>query len=131
MDTYFPGSKFILTIRDADSWYESIRKFHRLDSIFGSNAQSLEALKEATYCYKGFAYEAMTLVYDLPGDDPHDRDTLIEHFNFHNQLVRHYFKNRPSDLLVLDVAEEAAYAKLCRFLGRPVTTEEFPWENKT
>ena len=31
MDMCFPGSKFILTIRDAESWYKSMLDFHLLD----------------------------------------------------------------------------------------------------
>jgi len=131
MDTYFPGSKFILTVRDAESWHKSMIDFHRLESVHGDKAESLEKLKEATYCYKGFAYETKVLVYDLPGDDPYHKETLIEHYNFHNKMVKDYFRNRKEDLLVLDVTEDGAYRKLCDFLGKPCTSDTFPWENRT
>lgn len=131
LDAAFPGSKFILTIRDAESWYRSMREFHLLESVHGEKARSLEQLKEATYRYKGFAYDTKVLVYDLPGEDPYDERTLVEHFHFHNRMVRDYFKNRPGDLLVLDVREEGAYARLCAFLGVAPRAEEFPWENRT
>jgi len=131
MDMYYPGSKFILTIRDSESWHKSMRDFHRQDSVHGDKAESLEKLKEATYCYKGFAYETKVLVYDLPGDDPYHKETLIEHYNYHNKMVKDYFRNRKEDLLVLDISEEGAYRKLCEFLEKPVIREVFPWENKT
>jgi hypothetical protein len=131
MDMHYPGSKFILTIRDPESWYKSICQFHRLDKVFGDKAESLEKLKDVDYCYKGFAYETNVFVYDLPGDDPYHKQTLIEHYNFHNRMVQDYFRNRKEDLLVLDVAEDGAYRKLCEFLGKPCTSDTFPWENRT
>ena len=131
MDMYFPGSKFILTIRDAESWHKSMIDFHRLDSVHGDKALSLEKLKEATYCYKGYAYDTKVLVYDLPGDDPYHKETLIDHYHFHNRMVKDYFRNRPDDLLVLNVSEKKAYRKLCDFLEVPCLSDEFPWENRT
>jgi len=131
MDMIFPGSKFILTIRDTESWYNSMYDFHLLDTVHGNKAKSLEMLKEATYCYKGFAYDTKVLVYDLPNDEPYHKETLKEHYLFHNKMVKDYFRNRPGDLLVLDVAEKGAYKKLCDFIGKPCASADFPWENKT
>jgi hypothetical protein len=105
--------------------------FHLLDRVHGDKAQSLEMLKEATYCYKGFAYDTKVLVYDLPGDDPYHKETLIDHYNFHNKMVVDYFRNRPEDLLVLDVTKAGAHKKLCDFLGKPCDSLDLPWENKT
>jgi len=131
MDMHFPGSKFILTIRDPESWYKSMIEFHRLESVHGDKITSLEKLKDVDYCYKGYAYETKAFVYDLPGDDPYHKETLINHYNFHNQMVRDYFRNRPEDLLVLNVAEAGAYKKLCEFLGKTPVADEFPWDNRT
>lgn len=131
MDMRFPGSKFILTLRDPEAWYKSMLDFHLLDRVHGDKAQSLKTLKEATYCYKGFAYDTKALVYDLPGDDPYHKETLIDHYNFHNKMVIDYFRNRPEDLLILDVTEAGAHKKLCYFLGRSCDVADLPWENKT
>jgi hypothetical protein len=133
VDMHFPGSKFILTVRDTpEQWYESLIKFHTNAKSLGKERMaSLTALKEVTYRYKGFAYDARVLVHDCTEDDPYNKQILIDHYNFHNQMVRDYFRNRPQDFLVLNVAEKGAYPKLCNFLGRPCAREEFPWENKT
>jgi hypothetical protein len=133
VDMHFPGSKFILTVRDTpEQWYESLIKFHSNAKGLGKERMaSLTALKEVTYRYKGFAYDARVLVHDCIEDDPYNKQILIDHYNFHNQMVRDYFRNRPQDLLILNVAEKGAYPKLCNFLGRLCAKEEFPWENKT
>ena len=131
MDMCFPGSKFILTIRDAESWHKSMLDFHLRSDVHGEKARSLEALKEAEYCYKGYAYDTKVLVYDLPGDDPYHKETLISHFHFHNRMVKDYFRNRKNDLLVLNVTDDDAYRRLCEFLQKPCRSEAFPWKNKT
>lgn len=131
MDMFFPGSKFILTIRDAEDWHKSMIDFHSKPDVHGEKARSLNALKEAEYCYKGFAYDTKALVYDLPSDDPYDKETLISHFHFHNRMVKDYFRNRKDDLLVLNVSDPNAYKELCLFLGKPCQADGFPWENRT
>lgn len=131
VDMNFPGSKFILTVRDENEWYQSMYNFHHSERVYGDKAKSLESLKNAEYCYKGYAYDTKVLVYDLPGDDPYHRETLIEHYRYHNQMVKDYFKNRPNDLLVLNLTEEGAYQKFVDFLDVESPYDSFPWENKT
>lgn len=131
MDMHFPGSKFILTVRDPESWHQSMVNFHLQAKVHGDKAKSLELLKTATYCYPGYAYDTKVLVYELPGDDPYDRDTLISHYEYHNRSVKDYFRHRPDDLLVLDISRPGAYRQLCDFLGVPCRNDDFPWENKT
>jgi hypothetical protein len=130
MDMNFPGSKFILTVRDnPEQWYRSLLQFHH--KLWGEKIHTLEGLKTINYAYPGFAYDARVLVHDCETEDPYDKDVLIAHYNFHNQMVLDYFRSRPQDLLVLNVAEKGAYRKLCAFLGLPSNADEFPWENKT
>ena len=71
------------------------------------------------------------LNYITPKDNPYQKDILIKSYIDFNSAVIDYFRHRPMDLLVLNVAEKGAYRKLCEFIGKPVTLEEFPWENKT
>lgn len=55
IDTAFPGSKFILSVRDsADQWYQSLVRFHsmRLENRTGiRRVPSIEDIKEDTYVY--------------------------------------------------------------------------------
>jgi hypothetical protein len=71
------------------------------------------------------------LNYTAPESNPYQKDILIQSYVDYNNSVIEYFRHRPEDLLVLNVAERGAYRKLCEFLNQPVTQEEFPWENKT
>lgn len=131
LDQKFKGSKFILTIRDSpEQWYQSLTRFHA--TVFGAGrVPTLEDLKTVDYIYKGYPYEARLLQIDKETDDLYDKEKLIDTYLTHNKSVIQYFKHRPSDLLVLNVAEPGSYDKLCDFLGKPRTGREFPHENKT
>ena len=60
-----------------------------------------------------------------------DLDRWRAEYVEHEAVVRSYFTDRPDDLLVLDVARESAWERLCEFLGCPVPQVPFPWENRS
>lgn len=131
LDMKFPGSKFILTMRDnSDQWYSSLISFH--SKLLGcGKVPDYDDLKKATYVYRGWMLEANRAIYQTPDNNIYNREILINHYNFHNQSVMEYFRHRPNDLLVINLAEKGSYAKFCEFIGKPCTREEFPWENRT
>ena len=47
----------------------------------------------------------------------------------HNAEVVEYFKDRPDDLLVMDITKEDPWPRLCAFLGEPVPSVPFPHSN--
>jgi len=132
LDIAYPGSKFILTIRDnPDQWYNSLTKFH--SKLWGKNGRipTKEDLQNATYIYKGQPWDTAQLIFNSPEEDPYNKELLINYYNAHNQNVKEYFKHRPNDLLVLNVSKKNAYKNLCKFLDIQSKTNNFPWENKT
>ena len=132
LDHEFPSSKFILTVRDSpEQWYNSLTKFHAKKWGKGGRVPTKEDLQEATYLWKGWPWDINRANYDTPEDDPYNKEMLIEHYINHINNVIEYFRHRPDDLLILNVAEKGAYKKLGEFLGKQVEQEDFPWENKT
>jgi hypothetical protein len=59
-----------------------------------------------------------------------NESTYIERYERHNREVLEYFRDRPDDLLVMDIPADAGWDKLCVFLGRDVPDEPFPHANK-
>jgi hypothetical protein len=49
----------------------------------------------------------------------------------HNKEVLDYFKDRPNDLLVMNICKEDGWEKLCPFLGIPIPDIPFPHLNKS
>ena len=132
LDQHFPNSKFILTIRDSsEQWYQSLTKFHA--KRFGNGKiPTWEILKKTNYVYKGWAYINRINAYRLTEkDDPYDKTILTTHYEDRNQEIIDYFKDRPNDLLVINLSEPNTYQKFCQFINVKSDKETFPWENKT
>jgi len=111
VDRAYPGSKFILTIRDEASWLRSIEQhFRRFTDGWRPD---------------GFTFEIHQAIW---GRTDFDRETFIRRFRQHNAAVVNHFRNRPDDLLVMDMSAGAGWAELCRFLDRPVPSAPYPVE---
>jgi hypothetical protein len=131
LDQVFPGSKFILSVRDdAEQWYRSITRFH--GKRFGTDGAppTAEELKNATYRKLGFAYNTVK-VHGTTDEDPYHKQTMIDHYNAHNRAIEVYFRYRPDDLLVVNLAKDEDYKRFIQFLGVSCTRTEFPRENVT
>lgn len=131
LDKAYPGSKFILTIRNsADQWYRSLTRAHARQFGRGGYIPTAEDLQAATYVRKGYMYNVVR-VHGTSDKAPYDERTLTEHYERYNRCVREYFAGRPDDLLVINVAEPGAYQRFVEFVGVDSSYAEFPWENRT
>jgi hypothetical protein len=106
VDKQYPDSKFIYTCRDMDAWINS--RIRHVERNRKNHAKGL--------------YPGKFLDIDIDGWKKYRN-------NFENR-VRAYFKDRPKDLLWLDIPSGQGWEKLCPFLGLPVRYDPFPWENK-
>ena len=109
LDQLVPNSKFILTIRDEESWYRSVKK--HIGDLRSANHEWIYGRGKG-----------------LPKDD---RMNTINVYKRHNSEVMEYFKKRPNDLLVIDFTKGEGWEKLCRFLIREIPDVPFPHSNKT
>ncbi len=96
LDQHFPGSKFILTLRDSDRWYNSIA------SHFGHEPYHIQQL---TYGEDAGAPVGHELRYRKV-------------YETHNDAVRAYFADRPGDLLEFWLERGDGWDELGAFLGR-------------
>jgi hypothetical protein len=105
MDERFPGSKFILTVRDPDSWIAS-----QLDH-FGPRDNAM----------RRWIYGA--------GTPRGNEEAYVARMLRHEAEVREHFAGRPGDLLVLNLADGEGWEPLCRFLGKEIPDVPFPRRN--
>ena len=132
LDHAFPNSKFVLTIRDSpEQWYNSLTKFHAKKWGEDGRIPTKEDLENADYVYKGWPWHLNRWVQNTPESNPYKKEDLIKSYIDYNNNVIEYFRHRPHDLLVLNVAEDGAHQKLCTFLNKETNIQNFPWENKT
>ena len=132
IDEAFPNSKFILSVRaNAEEWYESVVRFNI--KLFGVDGRlpTAEELKQVRYVRKGYNYENIKFHYNTPDNDLYNRSIMTAHYDSHKKAVIEYFKDRPNDLLVINLSESESYRKMLDFLGIQSPYTEFPWENKT
>lgn len=116
LDVAYPGSKFVLTIRDEDEWIESVRQFW----TYEGNPQRW------TWDTDGFSHKMHSIIYGTPD---FDEKIFRERYRRHNMEIISYFHGR-DDLLVLNVGS-ACVSELCKFLDHPVTYGRFPHKNKS
>lgn len=132
LDQEFPGSKFILTIRnDSEEWYNSLIKYHSLKWGSGNEIPNMKELKASSYRSQGWAWDALEIACNVAEDDPYNKNHLISYYENHNHAVEEYFRNRPQDLLILNPSEKNAMKKLCDFLGLDCLGKTFPRVNVT
>ena len=130
VDSAYPGSKFILSVRDdAEQWYQSLTAFHS-ELLGNGEIPTVEALREAAYVKPGFMYNTVR-IHGTTDEDPYNKEKMITHYNRYNQSVIEYFSDRPEDLLLINLADEAGYQRFVEFIGVDSRITEFPWENKT
>jgi hypothetical protein len=131
MDERFPGSKFILSVRDsADVWYDSLVRFQ--SKLFGNGSTpTKEDLQKATYIHKGWVWKMNRFIHNTPEDDLYNEEAFKSSYLKHNADVKEYFSDRPEQLLVVNLKEVEAAKKISAFLNTGKGIEEIPWENKT
>ncbi|NOR62317.1 MAG: hypothetical protein GQ535_07490 [Rhodobacteraceae bacterium] len=105
LDAAHPGAKFILTLRDTETWLESYRRF------FPDQNNPLRRW--------------MFGVDGLSGNEAKYREV----YNTQNASIIDYFADRPDDLLVMKLENGDGWLKLVNFLGEGAL-KPFPHANK-
>ncbi|MCB9173565.1 MAG: hypothetical protein H6587_12690 [Flavobacteriales bacterium] len=106
LDEAFPNSKFILTDRDVDSWYNSC-----LNHFF-----------EDTTPIRDYIYG--------DGRPKGNEENFKRIYLKHQTDVINYFKNRPNDFLIINFTKGEGWEKLCPFLGVEIPNKPIPHANK-
>lgn len=118
-DKEYPGSRFILTVREKEAWLRSCAKHWANSGIYGPVPDS------APFSSK-FAQFVDCCVYGSHQFNP-DRWSFV--YDTHVENVKRYFRDRPNDLLVIDIPGGEGWEKLCPFLGLEPIDEPFPTVN--
>ena len=112
LDRMYPGSKFILTVRDPLEWRKSVRK-------------SLSIYPPGDWTF--FMHQALV---GTPTKPPVGLD-LVDLYWAHAAAAEEYFRDRPEDFIAIDVSAPSAWMRLCDFLGKEIPNVDFPHENRS
>ncbi len=105
LDREFPGSRFILTVRETESWLRSVVGY------FGTKETPMRR-----WIYGHGSPVGQEAVYR-------------ERYERHQREVTEYFRARAGDLLVMDFERGDGWAELCPFVGRAPPGQPFPHVN--
>lgn len=115
LDAAYPGSKFILTVRNERDWLDSVRR--HFDPAINK--------WRASWDTDPFTHRVHNLLY---GRRDFDAETMLARYRRHNAEVWEYFRRRPSDLATI---ETPSWTVLCNFLGEPIPDIPYPSVNGT
>lgn len=108
LDKQFPNSKFILNYRNLDDWIQS-----RLNLV-----TFLTTIEDNTI-YNKSSCSYIQYFYDFYKTN--NKDDIIgiwtQHFDDHIKRVRSYFKNRPKDLVEINIEEQSSFENFKAFFN--------------
>lgn len=108
-DKKYSNSKFILTVRDPDSWYKSV----------------VNHFKNTETDFRKWVYG------EENGSPVGNKMEYIRRYEKHNEDAVNYFQNRKDDLLVMDLEKCInPWESICEFLNQPLPQVPFPYVNK-
>ena len=131
VDAMFPGSKFILTVREPNAWFESLARFHLNGILKKAGVDKLEDFGElafkdkAIYLHKNYLQNfvkrhAVSVVdHEIRFDWSlvYNKEHRMVLYERRNQEIVTYFQERQSQLLVLDISKEKDNSRIVEFLG--------------
>ncbi|MBE9075756.1 glycosyltransferase [Romeria aff. gracilis LEGE 07310] len=106
LDWRYPGSKFILTVREMENWLTAWQQEAQAQKDV---SRELKSLRRQTFGQWQFEPQVWQQVYQA-----------------HLSDVVGYFKGRERDLLVFQPWAGEGWNKLCPFLGKPLPARAFP-----
>jgi hypothetical protein len=109
VDSTYPGSKFILTVREMNSWLRSVENNADALRLWRSRLPAVPVLHRALY-----------------GTAEFDPVKFADAYRKHVDSVKAYFSKRPQDLLIMNICGGEGWEKLCPFLERQVPDRPFP-----
>jgi hypothetical protein len=116
----YPDAKIILSLRDADKWYDSCQA-----TIFRAMMMPREGAPPNVQIQMEMARKLV--IENTFGGNIDDRAHAIAVYNRHNETVQ---KVIPADRLLVFQASDG-WEPLCRFLGVPVPAAPYPKVNTT
>jgi hypothetical protein len=118
LDFVYPGSKFVLTVRDEMKWLNSVQRLW--DRRYNPTRWMWDIYPISNTLHKA--------LYGIKDFDPM---TMLWHYRQHNAAVKLHFKDRPGDLLVMDMEAGAGWKELCSFIDIEIPPVPYPREGAT
>lgn len=115
LDSTYPDSRFILTVRESKAWLDSQQVFRHLQSQQTEDSETHE-------------YQRL-INREIYGSEQFDPKIWLESYKRYFDSVLDYFADRPESLLVMDICAGDGWDKICPFLDCEIPSSPFPHTN--
>jgi hypothetical protein len=109
-----PKAKFILTIRNSESWFESLCNWNKNRTNkwwFSSWIHRNEYLNDTNTIFN-------------------HKDQYISIYENRNKEIKEFFKDKPNQLLILNLEDNNKWVTLCNFTKDEIPNVSYPYKNK-
>lgn len=141
-DALFPNSKFILTERNSEEWFQSLIRFHSKKFAFSASEVGGEDFvkKHFNYLYEGYSYRNIKrFLTQFTNTKPqtswnllYNKEYYIKQYEDRNLRIKKYFLDRQDKLLVLDLSKEENTKKIGEFIEKSnIKSFPMPHYNKS
>jgi hypothetical protein len=131
LDILYPHSKFILTIRDSESWLRSCRKHFEKPAAYGKTRPDWWNVKEQGVWSDNSSDMVNSWRLNTYNTITFDEERFREAYDRHVTGVINNFKKRTNDLLIINICNGEGWETLCSFLDKPHPNKPFPFVNAT
>jgi hypothetical protein len=109
LDSFYPNSKFIYLTRASEKWLPSIKQLlQRMYVNISREDGGFNTIIKRCYQSTFSPFTLSNIESDI---------FLAKCYQRHLHSVQHFFAQRPSDLLTIDISDPASYQKMCTFLS--------------
>jgi hypothetical protein len=120
LDRAYPGSKFVLTVREEQAWLRSCKNFWQ---------QRIEPAARLVPDAPKVQY-MRAMIKHLYGTFTYEEESFSGAYNRYTAEVRAYFQHRPEDVLFLDICSGQGWKELAPFLGVAIPDVPYPQVNQ-
>ncbi len=113
LDAQYPNSKFILSVREPESWYGSYQRWNKKIGLRDKPFYRL--VSQSCYGIDDFIA---------------NKEKMIEVYENRNKDIIEYFDNR-EDFCCISVSDDCCWEKICGLLGKDIPAFSFPHSNRT
>lgn len=127
IDQRYPGSKFIYTVRELESWVGSLcRAEYYVEFWRKSKSEPYAINPPEDDTRQGFRSKCFNKLWpNIPRY--FERGYFLQRYVQHDLEVFSYFQNRLENVLVLNICGGEGWRQLCSFLNKPIPRREpFP-----
>ena len=110
-----PKSKFILTLRDSESWFKSFCNW---------NGNRTNMWWHSPWTHRNLYLNNQNTI--LPY-----KDQYISIYENRNQEIIEFFKNKPNQLLIINSHDSNKWEKLCKFTNNSIPNIPYPHKNQS